>query len=75
MVHTWIDPTPLNQIISDQMNTYIKRMLSLACAGLLLFSSCSDKTSNKEEETEISVMDSTSKAVKDSIDKLVDQTK
>ena len=57
------------------MNTYIKRMLSLACAGLLLFSSCSDKTSNKEEETEISVMESTSKAVKDSTDKLEEQTK
>ncbi len=57
------------------MNNYINRILSLACAGLLLFSSCSDKTSNKEEKTEIGIMDSTSKAVKENTNKLEEQTK
>jgi septal ring factor EnvC (AmiA/AmiB activator) len=57
------------------MNHYIKKLAPLAFVTAILFASCSDAKKGTEEKTEISAMDSTSKAVKESMDKLDNQTK
>jgi hypothetical protein len=57
------------------MNIYIKRVLPLALAAILFASSCSESKTNTEEKTEINSMDSISKEVKLSTDKLEEQTK
>jgi septal ring factor EnvC (AmiA/AmiB activator) len=56
------------------MINYIKRITTLAFAAVIISSSCSDSKTNTEEQTQLNTMDSTSKAVKESTDKLQDQT-
>lgn len=57
------------------MNIYIKRIVPFALFAIIITSSCSDSKTNSQEKNEITRMDSTSKAVKISADKLEEQTK
>lgn len=57
------------------MTNYFKRMIPLVFATVILASSCSDSKTSTSEKTEINTMDSTSKAVKESREKLEEQTK
>ena len=54
---------------------YIKKMAPLAFAAVVICSSCSESKTSTQEKNEISTMDSTSKAVKETTEKLEDQTK
>ena len=54
---------------------YIKKSGALAFASVIILASCAESTTNAEEKTEITTMDSTSKAVKENTDKLEEQTK
>lgn len=57
------------------MNSYIKKLIPFGLFFIVLITSCSDSKTTKEEQIEISKMDSTSKAVKTTTDKLDEQTK
>lgn len=57
------------------MKFCIKMITALALVTVMLVSACSESKTKTEETTEISTMDSTSKVVKENIDKLEDQTK
>ncbi|RYY68766.1 MAG: hypothetical protein EOO13_11415 [Chitinophagaceae bacterium] len=58
------------------MKHFIKTILIAGTISLLGISACSEnKTASTQEEIEIKRMDSTSKAVKESTEKLEDQTK
>ncbi len=54
---------------------YIKRMAPLAFGAFIIASSCTETKTNTQEQTEINTMDSTSRLIKGSTDKLEDQTK
>lgn len=54
---------------------YIKKLAPLAFVAAILVVSCSDAKKGTEEKTEISTMDSTTKTVKESMEKLENQTK
>ncbi|GEM_PF-2005978 len=56
------------------MTIYIKRIVPFALLVLVLTSSCSESKTNNQEKIEITTMDSTSKAVKVTTDKLDEQT-
>ncbi len=52
------------------------KLLVLALAGMCVtFSACTGQKTNNKEEIEIKTMDSTSNVVKESADKLEEQTK
>lgn len=57
------------------MNHYIRKTAPLVFAAIIMTASCSESKTNSEEQTEISTIDSTSKAVKENTDKLDEQTK
>lgn len=57
------------------MKNYIKTTAAIAFAAVIFATSCTETTTNTQEKTEISTMDSTSKAVKESKEKLEEQTK
>jgi hypothetical protein len=52
-----------------------KYFASLALTAGIVFSSCTESSSSKQEKTEINQMDSASREVKDQVIKLDDQTK
>lgn len=54
---------------------YMKRIAPLAFAAAIITSSCTETKTSTQEQSEINTMDSTSKALKESTDKLEDQTK
>lgn len=54
---------------------YIKRMAPLAFAALIISSSCTEAKTNTQEQAEINTIDSTSRVLKENMDKLEDQTK
>ena len=56
------------------MNHYIKKISPLAFAAIVIFSSCAESETNTKEQAEIQSMDSTSKAAKESADKMAEQT-
>ncbi len=57
------------------MSIYIKKIVPFALFAIVIISSCSDSKTSTTEKNEITRMDSTSKAVKISADKLEEQTK
>ena len=57
------------------MIRYLNILLSASVIGLMVCSSCNQKPANSEEETRITVMDSTSREVKEHTEKLEEQTK
>jgi hypothetical protein len=59
----------------NQMIHYIKRMAPLAFAALIIASSCTQTTTNTQEQAEINTIDSTSTILKENTDKLEAQTK
>ncbi len=60
---------------NNLMNHYIRKTAPLVFAAIIMTASCSESKTNSEEQTEISTIDSTSKAVKENTDKLDEQTK
>jgi septal ring factor EnvC (AmiA/AmiB activator) len=57
------------------MTYYFKRLAPIAFAAIFMISSCKESKTNNEENVEITKMDSTSKAIKETTDKLEEQTK
>lgn len=57
------------------MKHCIKLVAILSVSGVILLSSCGDSKTTTEESTEIKTMDSTSKVVKENVQKLEDQTR
>jgi hypothetical protein len=57
------------------MKHCIKLVAILAVSGVIMLTSCGESKTTSEESTEIKAMDSTSKAVKENVEKLEDQTK
>ncbi len=54
---------------------YIKRMVPLAFAAVIIASSCTETKTNTQEQAEINRIDSTSRILKENTDKLEAQTK
>ena len=57
------------------MRTLLKPLLVLSISAVVIGSSCSNAESNPEEEARINSMDSTSRAVEDSTERLKEQTR
>ena len=57
------------------MKHCIKLVAILSVSGVILLSSCGDSKTTTEESTEIKTMDSTSKVVRENVQKLEDQTR
>ena len=56
------------------MNRLLKKLIPLCLVFAAAFTGCSENTSSKTEEVEITTMDSTSKAIKENREKLEEQT-
>lgn len=56
------------------MNRLLKKMIPLFLLFAIAATGCSENSSSKTEEVEITTMDSTSKAIKENREKLEEQT-
>ena len=57
------------------MNNFIKQLIPLLFAVFLFATACTEQKTNTKEQIEIKTMDSTSRSIKETSDKLEDQTK
>lgn len=57
------------------MNHFSKQLIPLLFTALLFATACTEQKASTQEQIEIKTMDSTSRSIKETSDKLEDQTK